>query len=96
MKRNTTSDNTVGLGGGEQEEAGREGIKVLFLTSFLKALQKSNKERFFSPPVYSSESEKPNFSRNGTSFFQVRTVPGQRSFSEKIVVTNCQKDQYKA
>lgn len=73
-----------------QRLGGAAEIKVLFLTPLPKALKKSIKERIFSP-VYSSESENPNLPHKSASFFQVGTVPGQRSFSEKIIVTNCQK-----
>lgn len=64
--------------------------KFLFLSPLQKALKNSTRKNFLSS--LSSESENPNLPHNGTSFFQVGTVPGQRSYSEKVVVTNCQKD----
>lgn len=91
MKRNIISDNTAGLGVVEGGGKGYQGSSS-YPTS--KRITKIQQRKIF---LFSLQSTPVNL-KNQTfhlPFFQARTVPGQRSLSEKIIATNCQKDQYK-
>lgn len=68
---------------------GKKPYHISFSYSTLESIKNSTRKKILSSP--SSESEKSNLPHNGTSFFQVGTVPGQTSYSGEVFGIYCQK-----
>lgn len=95
MKSNITSDNTTAFGGKKKNQKQTTKKQDSFSYPTSKSIYNEKQIRKeFSIQFISVKSENPNLPHNSISFFQVGTVSGQRSFLEKIIVANCQKDLF--